>query len=425
MKSIPAWSGSVATNVVNLAFGVATGILAARLLGPQARGELAEIQFWAGAIAGLGICSLPSALSYYIARDQGSASSMAGSALTSAVALSAISLIGGLVLVAFAVGPEQRNLQILYLLAFLPANFIALTLVAIDHGRQDFARYNLFRLLPQATYLAGMLVLWQQSALSVPTLLVASWLGTALVCAGRWRLIRPGAINLPRLSEMAALLKTGIEFHATAFAGILFQNADRAICITYFSHADLGRYAVALALSGAGLGVVSSATSIVIFPKLAAAQSFAARRHLIRNALGASCIVALLINTSIALAIPLLLPFLFGQDYAEAVPAAILLCIAQIPMCFVQTATVALRALDDWRAGPYAQMTALAVFVPSAATLIPNLGLAGIAASLMLSQIAASILLLRRLQICIGLGVVQCLTPEFRWIVDRLRWKSA
>lgn len=147
MKSIPAWSGSVATNVVNLAFGVATGILAARLLGPQARGELAEIQFWAGAIAGLGICSLPSALSYYIARGQGSVS-MAGSALTSAVALSALSLIGGLVLVAFAVGPEQRNLQILYLLAFLPANFIALTLVAIDHGRQDFARYNLFRLLP-------------------------------------------------------------------------------------------------------------------------------------------------------------------------------------------------------------------------------------------------------------------------------------
>lgn len=165
---------------------------------------------------------------------------------------------------------------------------------------------------------------------AVPTLLAASWLGTALVCAGRWRLIRPGAINIPRLSEMATLLKTGIEFHATAFAGILFQNADRAICITYFSHADLGRYAVALALSGAGLGVVSSATSIVIFPKLAAAQSFAARRHLIRNALGASCIVALLINASIALAIPLLLPFLFGQDYAEAVPAAILLCIAQI-----------------------------------------------------------------------------------------------
>lgn len=424
MKSIPAWSGSVATNVVNLAFGIATGILAARLLGPQARGELAEIQFWAGAVAGIGICSLPSALSFFIARGQGSVS-MAGSALACAAVLSALSLLCGLALVAYVVSPDQRSLQMLYLLFFIPANFIALTLVAIDHGRQDFARYNLFRLLPQATYLVGMLVLWQQSALSVPTLLAASWLGTALICAARWRLTRRNGISLPRPSEMAALLRTGLEFHTTAFAGILFQNADRVICITYFTHADLGHYAVALALSGAGLGIVSSATSIVIFPKLAAAQSFAVRRYLIRNALGASCIVALIINACIALAIPLLLPFLFGHDYAEAIPAAILLCIAQIPMCFVQTSTVALRALDDWRAGPYAQTAALVVFLPTAAALIPNLGLAGIAASLMLSQIAASALLLRRLQASIGLGIIQCITPEFSWVVERLRWKSA
>ncbi|MFA7306229.1 MAG: oligosaccharide flippase family protein [Hyphomicrobium sp.] len=424
MKSLPAWSGSVATNVVNLGFGIATGVLAARLLGPQARGELAEIQFWAGAIAGIGICSLPSALSFFIARGQGSVS-MSGSALACALALATLSLTCGLAFIAFAVGPDQRNLQMLYLLFFLPANFIALTLVAIDHGRQDFTRYNFYRLLPQSTYLVGMLVLWQQSALNIPTLLAASWLGTALVCAGRWRLARHNGISVPQIREMAALLRTGIEFHATAFAGILFQNADRVICITYFTHADLGRYAVALALSGAGLGIVSSATSIVLFPKLAAAQSFAARRHLVRNALGASCIVALMINAGIALIIPLLLPFLFGYEYEEAVSVAILLCIAQIPMCFVQTATVALRALNDWRAGPYAQLAALVVFLPSAAVLIPQFGLNGIAASLMLSQIVATGLLLRRLQVCTGLGFVQCVTPEFSWLVERLRWKSA
>lgn len=420
MTSLPAWSGSVATNVINLGFGIATGVLAARLLGPQSRGELAEIQFWAGAIAGIGICSLPSALSLFIARRQDRAS-MAGSALASAAALTSLSLLCGLVLVYFAVGPELRHLQMLYLIFFLPANFIALTLVAIDHGRQDFIRYNVFRLLPQATYLIGMILLWQQSALNVPALLAASWLGTFFICVGRWRLVRHNGIASPKLREMAALLRTGLEFHATAFAGILFQNADRAICITYFTHADLGRYAVALTLSGAGLGIVSSSTSIVLFPKLAAARSFAERRHLVRNALGASCVVALMINACIALIIPLLLPFLFGHEYDEAIPVAILLCIAQIPACFVQTATVALRALDDWRAGPYAQLSALVVFVPSAAVFIPQFGLNGIAASLLFSQTAATALLLRRLQVCVGLGIVQCMTPELRWIIARLR----
>jgi O-antigen/teichoic acid export membrane protein len=415
---------SVATNVVNLGFGIGTGVLVARLLGPESRGELAEIQFWAGAIAGIGICSLPSALSFFIARKQDQ-SSMSGNALASAALLASLSLLCGLILVDFVVDPHLRNLQMLYLIFFLPANFFALTLVAIDHGRQQFARYNAFRLLPQATYFAGVMVLWQQSSLNVPALLTASWLGTFLICIGRWRLVREDGITRPKSREMAELLRTGLEFHATAFAGILFQNADRVICVTYFAHADLGQYAVALTLSGAGLGIVSSATAIVLFPKLAAAQSFVVRRHLIRNALGASCIVALITNACIALIMPILLPLLFGPEYAEAVPIAILLCIAQIPANFVQTATVALRALDDWRAGPYAQLLALAVFAAAVGAFVPRLGINGIAVSLMLSQAAAVALLLRRMQTRVDLSSLQCMTPEFSWVVARLHWKNA
>jgi O-antigen/teichoic acid export membrane protein len=423
LKSLPAWSWSVATNVVNLGFGIGTGVLVARLLGPESRGELAEIQFWSGAIAGIGICSLPSALSFFIARKQDQ-SSMSGNALASAALLASLSLLCGLILVDFVVDPHLRNLQMLYLIFFLPANFFALTLVAIDHGRQQFARYNAFRLLPQATYFAGVMVLWQQSSLSVPALLAASWLGTFLICIGRWRLVREDGITRPKSREMAELLRTGLEFHATAFAGILFQNADRVICVTYFAHADLGQYAVALTLSGAGLGIVSSATAIVLFPKLAAAQSFVVRRHLIRNALGASCIVALITNACIALIMPILLPLLFGPEYAEAVPIAILLCIAQIPANFVQTATVALRALDDWRAGPYAQLFALAVFAPAVGAFVPRLGMNGIAVSLMLSQAAAAALLLRRLQTRVDLSSLQCMTPEFSWVIAHLRWRT-
>lgn len=423
MKSLPAWCWSVATNIINLGFGVGTGVLVARLLGPEARGELAEVQFWAGAIAGVGICSLPSALSFFIARQQ-DRPSISGSALASAAALALLSLLCGLVLTALVVDSSLRNLQMLYLIFFLPANFIALTLVAIDHGQLNFVRYNAFRLLPQAIYFAGILLLWQQSLLSVSTLLAASWFGTFLICIGRWRLIKKNAVARPQQLEMTALLKTGVAFHATAFAGILFQNADRLICVTYFTHADLGRYAVALALSGAGLGIVSSATSIVLFPKLAAAQSFKVHRHLIRNALGTSCVVGLLTNAAIAFSIPFLLPLLFGQPYAEAIPVAVLLCIAQIPASFVQTATVALRALDDWQAGSYAQLVALVVFAPSAALAVPKLSMNGIAVSLMLAQLAAAALLLRRLQIRVGLSSVQCVTPELAWIASHLSWKS-
>jgi len=423
LKSLPAWSWSIATNAINLVIGIATGILVARLLGPAARGELAEVQYWAAAVAAMGICSLPSALSFFIAR-QPHQESIAGSALTLAAILALISVIVGLILIGTFVPPGLRNLTMLYLVVFIPANFVGLTLVAIDQGNQHFVRYNVFRLLPQTTYLVCTVLLWQKSAIAVPALLAASWCGSFLVCLGRWRLLGANAIQVPEPKRMKELFQTGLAFHATAFAGILFQNADRLICIAYFTHADLGKYAVALTMSGAGLGLVSSATSIVLFPKLAAARSLSSCRHLIRNALGSSFVVALCINIAIALILPVLLPLLFGAAFADAVPVARLLCIAQIPASFVQIAALALRALDDWRAGPYAQVLALVVFVPVAATLIPRLGINGIAMSLLSSNLAAAVLVLRRLYRKIGLNAFQCLTPEIGWVRSQLTWRS-
>jgi O-antigen/teichoic acid export membrane protein len=418
MGSLPAWSWSAATSVVNLGLGIATGVLVARILGPEVRGELAEAQFWAGAIAGLGICSLPSAASYFVARNE-RVHTMAASALALAVILALVSVAIGAVVVEEAADPAVRTWTLLYLAFFVPANFVGLTLMAIDHGNQNFTRYNIFRTLPQIIYLALMLLLWWQGEMNVPMLLAALWLGSFAVCAARFGSVGRAVLGLPHLDQMWLLFRTGISHHTTAFAGVLFQNADRLICLAYFTHADLGRYAVALTLSGAGLGIVSSATSIVIFPKLAAASG-TAQRQLARNALSASFLLALASNAVLALLAPVTLPLLFGTAFADAVPVAMLLCLAQIPASFVQVSTIALRAMGDWRAGPYAQLLALAVFAPLAILLVPRLGLDSIAVSLIFSQTAAAALLLRRLQQSFDLSFAECLMPERTWMVARL-----
>lgn len=418
-RAIPAWSWSFATNVVNLCFGICTGVLVARLLGPSARGELAEVQYWAGAVAAFGICSLPSALSHFVAR-RNFGPSLPASALAVATILSIISLVVGLIVLMVFSDPGLRLLAALYLAAFVPANFLALTLSAIDHGNQNFVRYNVLRLLPQALYLFGILLLWLQDRLSVAALLAVLWFGTLAVCLARICSFRRTVFARPRIDEMTSLWRTGLSFHATAFAGIFFQNADRMICLLYFSHADLGRYAVATTIAGAGLGVVSSATSIVLFPKLSASNDLQTHRHLIRNALGSSVIIAVGINATAAALIPFALPLLFGSAFADAVPVAVILCFSQIPMSFVQIATVALRGLDDWRAGPYAQAAATAVFLPAAYALVPTHGLSGLALALMLSQISASLLLLCRLRTRVGLGFSAFLLPDPQWISSLL-----
>src|SRR5713101_4590346 len=55
------------TNGLSAVLGITTGMLAARLLGPQGRGELAAIQTWPSFIATLAMLGLPEALVYYSA----------------------------------------------------------------------------------------------------------------------------------------------------------------------------------------------------------------------------------------------------------------------------------------------------------------------------------------------------------------------
>lgn len=67
-----AWLGTFATNGVGLAIGMATGILAARLLEPEGRGLLAVLQFWPGLLWSIGMLSVAEAASHRIARSAGS-----------------------------------------------------------------------------------------------------------------------------------------------------------------------------------------------------------------------------------------------------------------------------------------------------------------------------------------------------------------
>src|SRR4051794_34904218 len=56
------------TNGLLGALGIVTGVIAARWLGPQGRGELAAIQLWPSLFASLAMLGLPDAVIYFSAR---------------------------------------------------------------------------------------------------------------------------------------------------------------------------------------------------------------------------------------------------------------------------------------------------------------------------------------------------------------------
>jgi O-antigen/teichoic acid export membrane protein len=420
LKTLSAWSWSVGASFANLSFGIVTGIFVARLLGPEGRGELAEVVYWAGLVTALGACSISTALTYILARRKGHASTTASAAALSLI-LAIIAVSAGALLSLPFVDPKLRGLTLAYLCVLVPANFVGLTLIGVDQASFRFLRYNILRVLPSFTYLAGIGILWFFFQANVTTLLAASCAGSVIVCILALINNRHELATLPRLDEMWTLLRTGIQHHTSAFALMLFQNADRFLIILYFTHTDLGLYAVALSLSSAGVGIVSNGTSIVLFPKLAATADAAHRRFQLRNGLGASVVAAVFINLSIAAITPILLPFLFGDRFAGAVPLAILLCLAQIPATFAYVGFIGLRALGDWRAGPNCQLLALAAFLPAAACFTWLFGLAGVALAVILGHLTSAIYVLHRLRSSVGLSVTECLLPEKDWTLSVAR----
>src|SRR6202030_2462068 len=77
---------TAATNIALAVLGMVSGILAARLLGPHGRGELAAIQTWPSFIASLAMLGMPEAVVYYSARAPSTAGRYLGSAVMVALA---------------------------------------------------------------------------------------------------------------------------------------------------------------------------------------------------------------------------------------------------------------------------------------------------------------------------------------------------
>ena len=296
----------------------------------------------------------------------------------------------------------------LYLLAFLPFHFVALTLLALDQGDLRFTRYNLVRLLPSYVYLASLLTLWALDAVSVPALVWATWLGTAITALARLYQARHALRVRPSACEARSLLALGTRFHGAALLGALFAQADRFVVLTFWDDASLGLYVVAVTLAGAGLNVVAAGFNVTLLPRLAAADSIEARRQIMGQTLRYAMLLLTAGTMTLLLLCPWLVRFLFGHAYAGATGICIVLLLGYVPTALRQVITNGLCGTGDWRPRIVAESTTLAVFGLSVWPLAHWLGLEGVPASLLVANVVSLLYLLGHLRARWGLRLRDC-----------------
>jgi O-antigen/teichoic acid export membrane protein len=387
-----ALAGTLATEGTLLLLGVLTGFPTARLLLPEGRGALAAVLFWPQLFAGIGLLSLNEAATYRIGANPERAPVIAASSFWLALILAEVTTLAGYVLIPFLLGEGRAHLVSLariYLLVFIPFNFMALSLLASDHGGLYFARYNTLRPLVPLSYLIGLLALWATGHVSVAWVVAVNCAGTVLVAVVRLILVERRIMTVPSLGEAVALLGLAGRFHLTTVLLLLAAQADQFVVLTLWDNAALGKYVAAFTIASSGLAVVSGASYKVLFPHLAHVRDPATQAGLLARGVRHAALLLVAFSLLLALGIPRLVPVLFGPAFQDAVNPARVLVVAYPFIALKVIAIQGLRGLGESRPGSMAAALSLGVFLLLAWPLGNALGLVGVGAGLWLANVGA------------------------------------
>ncbi|HVI33740.1 lipopolysaccharide biosynthesis protein [Phenylobacterium sp.] len=373
-----------------------SGVLVARLLGPEDRGNLAFIVAAYSFIAPVLMLGLNEAAVYQLALRQWDkaeiiSSSLMASALTSSLALAAcvvfyilaIAPLGGMVAVAgliFLAYPVLYHLNQLAL-SFLqvgPRHLIWNLLraangplyLALIGGAWFFGRGNL------AAIVSANVI-----ALSVVTLTGLFFSGASLACK------RPSA-GLSR-----SLFAYGRTMVVQRLTIVTRDNADKILLPAFVSMTTLGHYSVATAISYL-VFLIGYSIDLIAFPALTHRSDPSTRRGLSEATISAGILLSAAAAAVLWPLIDWVLPLLFGASFKPAIPLAKVLLLAGA----VQSAKLCIAAVFKANAGGAAlsiiEATTVALTVMGFVFIAPIWGALGAAKVILVISAVSAIALL-------------------------------
>jgi O-antigen/teichoic acid export membrane protein len=369
---------------------VGSGVLAANLLGPEGRGELAAVFLWPSLLAGIGILGLHEAVAFSGATRSLTPQRAFSASLVLGVFLSIPLVLIGLGAFPFIYarhGQDVLDVALLYL-AFVPLNLLTLFPTSLLQGTMQLNAWNWLRLQVHIVYLAAMLLLWAFDALTVRNLAIAMLLANLLnLLAGYGCLARRDWLSIVAdFSAMKALLRYGFKVHLGLMGRLVNLWLDQALIALLLTAADLGHYVVAMTIAR-GIGMVAAPMEMLAFPKIAAETTPEGKALILARFMKINFL--LVVPGSIALAIitPWIISFLFGERFLPSVPVAHVLIAANAILTGTLLLSAALKAYDRALLIAKAEGFDVIVTVIALAVLVPAYGIEGAAYGMLIVNV--------------------------------------
>jgi len=366
---------------LTLALGILTGILSARMLGPAGRGEYAAVIVWPMGIAGFFAFGINQAVVFHIGQRTFSSSQTATAVTVIGILQSALSIAVGLVVVPMALAKYSATVQHLGIVFVLltPAMIFSGYPASLFQGTQDFARFNLIRVLAPLTYallLIGMFVTHHFNL----EMVIDSQLGGYIVALAigsvmAWRLLD---LRMEWRSEVIPrLVHYGARTQALSVTYFFNQRIDQLLLSLLVPPRQLGLYAVAVTLS-TSVSIFPQAAGIVAFSK-GSAQHAESAKHTIGRAFQSSFIWLLISCSVLYWLAPLAIQWVFGETFGGSVTA----CRVLLPGAFAAGLSLVLynaaSALGRPGLASYAEGAGVFVTAAGLYELVPRFGFIGAA----------------------------------------------
>jgi O-antigen/teichoic acid export membrane protein len=220
-----AWT--FATRIVMIVSSVGASVIVARWLGPEGFGTLAVINVTVAVALQLGSAGLPSANTYFIARDKSRLGAIWANALVFGIVIGSILTL--VVILLFNLKPSLFGYVWFPLIvigaAAIPFQLISLLGLNVFLGMNRIVNFNVLDAASQSFVLLNAAIVWMTHRM------------LSLVRDGQ-----PFRIDLRLFRKMA---RYGIKFHVAVVAAMLIFRADLLIVNHFRSTSEVGVYAVA------------------------------------------------------------------------------------------------------------------------------------------------------------------------------------
>ena len=387
---------TLATTVVSQGLLVVSGIIVARALGVEGRGTLALLWLVPLSIVLLGGIGIPQAATYYVAREKQNPAAVVAMSVRLTVAIAAVLLVVygiGLFLIGDVGGSISQTDALLSICLIIP--FLGLNLgIAVLLGMKSYPAFNLSRFIAPFLYAFSTAILLATGDATLTAVLAASLASFAAGAIIAWvlvlRQVRPA--RGPADTDSREIAAFGLRGVIGSTSTITDVRADQLLVGALMDTRALGIYVTAIAFSNLPRFVAQSIGSVA-FPRIASAESEADRWAAAIRSARIGILAIAVFTAALLLALPVLVPLLFGDDFSAAIGVGRILLVGAFFLSTHRLLTELARGLGHPGYGSITEVVNGLVFLVGVLVFATPASEDGIALAVLAGGIASTVLL--------------------------------